>query len=443
MKLFTCEFKTNKPKYQELAGYIATEIKTKHMKTNEALPSKRVLASHLGVSINTIINAYNILLDEGYIYSIPKKGYFVANLNIETKQRNKTSYTKPELKNQIIYNFTTSDVDSTLTPTGTLKKIYNDVLNESQYLKKSDFKGDLSLRENIKDYLYEVKGIVVSSEQIIISSGIDTLLSQIVEITNANIIAVENPGYQKISNLLLCANKKVIHTPVDDKGMTIPNEKVDLIYQTPYSQFPLGIKMTLERKKEFVDYAKYHNTYIIEDSFDSDFKLTPGITSSLFSMSNKIIYLESFSRSLAPSFRISFMVLPLELVAIYNQRYRYFSNPVSTITQLVISKYIKSGFLLSHINKIRTSYRKKRKLILDLIDRTKFDIISSESYLAILVKPHNIPANWRELCKDYQLDIHFISDFMYNNTSDLLMIGYSSISLDKIKDGILILNSIF
>ena len=111
MKLFTYEFKKNKPKYQELASYIANEIKNKQIKTNEALPSKRILASHLGVSINTIINAYNILLDEGYIFSVPKKGYFVANLNIETKPIKRKESSLPVLQDQIIYNFTTSDVD--------------------------------------------------------------------------------------------------------------------------------------------------------------------------------------------------------------------------------------------------------------------------------------------------------------------------------------------
>lgn len=443
MKLFTYEFKKNKPKYQELASYIANEIKNKQIKTNEALPSKRILASHLGVSINTIINAYNILLDEGYIFSVPKKGYFVANLNIETKPIKRKESSLPVLQDQIIYNFTTSDVDSTLTPASTLKKIYNEVLNDSSYLRKGDFKGETSLREAIRNYLYEVKGIEVSIEQIIISSGIDTLLSQIIEITNSNIIAVENPGYQKISNLLLSANKRVIYTPVDDNGMTIPNDKVDLIYQTPYSQFPLGIKMTLDRKNEFINYVNKNNSYIIEDSFDSDFKLTPGITRSMFSMSNKVIYLESFSRSIAPSFRISFMVLPLELLHTYEKRYRYFSNPVSTITQLVICEYIKSGQYLSHINKMRTSYRKKRKLIIEQLDKNKFEIISSESYLAIIVRPHNIPANWQSICNKYKLRIHFISDFMVNGISDLLMIGYSSIPIEKIKDGINILNSIF
>ncbi len=443
MKLFTFEFKNNKPKYQELASYIANEIKTKNMKTDEELPSKRVLSSHLGVSINTIINAYNVLLDEGYIYSIPKKGYFVANLNIETKSKAPHSRQKTNIQNEIIYNFTTNDVDSTLTPANTLKRIYNEVLNDSSYLKKSDFKGDIFLRETVKNYLYEVKGIDVSVNQIIISSGIDTLLNQIVEITNANTIAVENPGYTKIEKLLISAKKNVIPTSIDEKGMTIPNEKVDLIYQTPYSQFPLGIKMTLERKKEFIKYAVSNSVYIIEDSFDSDFKLTPGITSSLFSMSENVIYLESFSRSIAPSFRISFMVLPLPLLNKYDERYRFFSNPVSTITQLVIGKYIQSGYYLSHFNKIRTNYRKKRKIIIDELDKNKFEIISFESYLAIIVRPYNYYKNWRQKCNDNKLDIHMISDFMSHGESKLLMIGYSSIPLDKIKDGINILNSIF
>ena len=424
MNLFTLEFTKNKSKTNELAEAIANDINTNKLKKNDKLPSKRALANHLGISLNTVINAYLLLLSEGYIYSIEKKGYFVSD-NVLIKNTNPRLISNKDIKNDnYLFSFKTSNIDSTVIPTNTLKKIYNDVLKNNNYFYKTDFSGETSLKEAICQYLYEVKGIEANIDDVIISSGIDTLILQIIKLTNANIIAIENPGYKKIETIIKYTEKRIVYQNIDNEGITIPNEAVDLIYTTPYSQFPLGIKMSNHRKNDLINYAKANTGYIIEDSFDSDFTLKP------------------FSRSISPSFRISFMLLPPKLSTKYKALHKGFSNPVSTIEQLVLAKYISTSFF-SHINRLRVSLRKKRELIIETLDLSLFDILYDQSYLAIIVKPKYTPLNIKEILLSNKIDISFINDFMYNGKSDLIMIGYSEIAFDKIKEGIILLNNIF
>ena len=442
MNLLTISFPKGKNKTEKLAEAIVSDINSNKLKKGDRLPSKRVLAYHLGISINTVINAYDLLLSEGYIYTIEKKGYYVSdNALIKKKIEPKFEASDSSVKNYK-YCFKTSNIDSSLIPANTIKKIYNEVLKEDNYLYKTDFSGEKNLKDAICQYLYEVKGIVANPSNIVISSGIDNLLPQIINLIDASTIAIENPGYKKIEKIISYTKKNIVYQSVDNEGIILPKKKVDLIYTTPYSQFPLGIKMSNRRKNEIIEYAKKTGAYIIEDSFDSDFTLKPFITSSLYSMSGNIFYIESFSRSIAPSFRISFMLLPPNLRETYFKIHNGFSNPVSTIDQLVLAKYIKTAFF-NHINRLRTSLRKKRELILESIDLSLFDIINDESYLAIIVKPKKDIPDIRKILIDNSIDISFIEDFMYNKKSKLLMIGYSEIPYNKIKDGINLLNSLY
>lgn len=136
------------------------------------------------------------------------------------------------------------------------------------------------------------------------------------------------------------------------------------------------------------------------------------------------------------------MLLPPKLSTKYKALHKGFSNPVSTIEQLVLAKYISTSFF-SHINRLRVSLRKKRELIIETLDLSLFDILYDQSYLAIIVRPKYIPLNIKEILLSNKIDISFINDFIYNGKSDLIMIGYSEIAFDKIKEGIILLNNIF
>lgn len=444
MELLTFKLDKTKPKMIDIANNIIKLIDNNTLNYNDKLPSKRNLASHLGVSINTIINAYNILEDEGYIYTIPKVGYFISNNNFikDNKINSNINIIKQNNEINIKYDFTTSEIEDSLIPTKHIKKIYQEILQDNNYIYKTNFKGDLNLKKAICNYLYQFKGIYANTDQIVISSGIDTLIPQILKITNSNDVCIEDPGYQKINKIFKNHNKNIKYQIIDESGIVIPKYKTDLIYTTPYCQFPLGIKMTSKRKYELIEYSKINNCYIVEDSFDSDFTLKPFITKPLFSLSENIIYIESFSRSICPSFRLSFMVLPLKLVSLYDKTYSYLSCSVSTIEQMVLTKYL-DQYYLSHINKLRNNFRKKRDLIVSSIDKEVFDIINDESYLAIIVKPKIGIKNIKELLKSNRIKINFINDFSNKYESDLLMIGYSNISYDIIEEGIRLINKIF
>ena len=438
MKKFNVTFENKAPLYIELYNYIKELIIDKKLSPNEKLPSKRTLSTYLGISLNTVIESYNLLLDEELIYTIPKKGYYVSKYDISITKDISIDSLSTNIKSYK-YDFSTKNIDSSIFPYYTWNKICKNIIGNENILIKSDNFGNITLRKTISNYLYESKGLKINPKNIIIGSGIEYLLTTLINILDINNYGVENPGYDKIYKIIKNNNKNVTLCPLDNEGVIINND-IDAIYITPSNQFPTGIKTSMKRKLEISKWAK-DNKYIIEDDFDSEFKYLSNQSISLFELAkDNTIFLSTYSRTISPSLRISYMILPDKLYNDYYNKYSFYSTTVSTLDQLILSEFISSSAYSRHLNKTKALYKQKRELIINILEQYDyFNIDYQNSYLSLIVST-SFDINkkkFKELCINNSLDISLMEDYYLDNKKDTrIVIGYSGIEINKITEGI-------
>lgn len=444
MKLYTINLNDKEALYLQLYKNIKKDILENKLKPGESLPSKRELSKHLNISLNTVVNAYNLLLEEGFITSIPKKGYYVLNYNIpQSKQINEKNNIDTTIKYK--YDLSTKKIDKESFPLYSWNKISKQIIYDGDFLNKSNNLGNDSLRETISKYLYETKGISVNKNNIIIGSGIEYLLTNLINILDIDTYAIEDPGYDKINKILINNHKRVIYAPLDEGGINI-NALVEAscVYLTPANQFPTGIKMTLERKLEIINWAK--GKYIIEDDFDSEFKYLSNTSTSIYALSpSNTIMLSTYSRTITPSIRISYMILPDELLSKYNKAYSFYSSTVSTLDQLILNEFIKSGAYSRHLNKTKDLYKKKRKLIISMLEEYDFITIDyKNSYLSLIIDIDEFDKDkFKALALSEGLDISIMDDYIFKNKiTNKIIIGYTSIAFEDIREAINLLIAI-
>ncbi len=444
MKKFDFTFEKKAPIYIELYNKIKELILNKTLKPNEKLPSKRTLSTYLDISLNTVIEAYNLLIDEELIISIPKKGYYVSEYDLSITKDIESSSLNTSIKNYK-YDFSTKNIDSKIFPYYTWNKLCKDIIYNENILIKSDNYGNVKLRNTIANYLYENKGISINPKNIIIGSGIEYLLSLIINLLNLSTIGIENPGYDKIYKIIENNHKKAVLCDLDDEGMIINNINANAIYITPSNQFPTGIKTSMKRKIEIAKWAK-GNKYIIEDDFDSEFKYLSNKSISLLSLNKEnTILLSTYSRTISPSLRISYMILPDKVYELYNKKYSFYSTTVSTLDQLILAEFINSGAYSRHLNKTKSLYKQKRELIISLLKNYEYiDIDYNNSYLSLIISIKNLNKEiFKKECIKNSIDISLMEDYYLNKKDDnRIIIGYSGIDIDNIPEGINLLINI-
>ena len=374
--------------YEHLYGCLKRDIIEGRLSANFQLPSKRSFAKHLNISTITIENAYDQLVSEGFIYSVPRKGFFVSDLEGMTsyiysaKKKGKSSADKKEISKskELFADFTSNQTEASSFPFSTWAKITRNVLSNRQndLMVNPSVGGVIELREAIAEYLSEFRDINVLPEQIIIGAGTEYLYTLIFQLVGRDKrFAVENPGYEKLTKILEAYSMEVSQISLDDEGLSVvelEKSKSQVVHVTPSHHFPTGITMPVKRRYELLSWAAHkEDRYIIEDDYDSEFRMNGRPVPSLFSMDihEKIIYMNTFTKSLASTIRISYMVLPIHLVKIFSEKLDFYANTVSTFEQYTLAAFIKDGHLEKHINRQRTAYRRKRNLILSKLQKGK------------------------------------------------------------------------
>lgn len=442
MNLLTIQLNKNDKIYLQIYEAIRQQILSNNIKANEKLPSKRKLANHLNVSLSTICNAYSLLIEEGYITSIEKKGYYALSYNINTTNSLAIKPINTNLDYSYLYDFTTKNIDKDSFPFYTWNKLSKSILyNDPSILSRMPSKGFIGLRNEISRYLEETRNMLCNPENIIIGSSIEYLLTILCHILNCDTYCLENPGYKKIATILENNHKTIKYANIDASGICLNELEASLakvVYVTPSNQFPTGKKMNMSRKIELIGWAK-DNRYIIEDDFDSEFRIFGKPSTTLYSLNAKsTIFLSNFSRTLAPSIRLAYMVLPDSLAKVYDAYYLHYSSSVSTLEQLVITSFIKDGFYFRHLNKMRNIYRTRRQRIISFLEEYSFlEINTVDSYLSLLVniKGSYDPVVLASIFEKESLNIKFLSD--YGRVKDnMLIIGYSAINDDILVDGL-------
>ena len=370
--------------YEYLYKCIKDDIVSGKIKTDEKLPSKRNMAKNHDISVITVENAYAQLLVEGYIRAVEKKGYFANEITNQISENqevteNVSEYkiNKPE-KVKWIVDFNSNHVRYDSFPFATWSKIMRQKLldEENSFLMTPSRNGIWELRSAIAKHLREFRGLTVLADQIIVGAGTEYLYGLIVQLLGRDsVIATENPGYRKISMVYESNGVRTIHLPMDNQGISIDElEKSDanIVHISPNHHFPTGKVMPAARRHQLLEWANMGERYIIEDDYDSEFRLMGKPIPSMQSMdfSEKVIYINTFTKSLSSTIRISYMILPEHLLKKYYDTLSFYACTVSNFEQYTLAKFIQEGYFEKHINHMRIFYKKQRDTMISAINNS-------------------------------------------------------------------------
>lgn len=368
--------------YESLYKCIKNDILQGKLCAGEKLPSKRSFAKNLGISVITVENAYGQLSDEGYIYSMPKRGFYVSDIDMVANP-NTSAKTSADANlfddsasiacSPYFADFSSNQTDSEIFPftiwTKTVRSVLND--NRIQLMINPPCGGILPLRNAIARYLGDFRGMKVAPHQIIIGAGTEYLYGLLIQLLGKNLIyGVENPGYHKIGKICKSMGVTYRHVDLDESGVSIhelEEKKIDIIHTSPSHHFPTGIVTPVSRRYELLGWAaKKKQHYIIEDDYDSELRLSgkPFPTLQSIDVSGKVIYMNTFTKTLASTVRISYMVLPEDLAKRFYSELSFYSCTVSNFEQYTLAQFMENGSFEKHINRLRNYYQNKRDAIL-------------------------------------------------------------------------------
>ena len=434
--------------YTHLYKCIKKDILAGTLKPTEKLPSKRMLAKNLGISLITVENAYAQLLVEGYIYSEPKRGYYVAKLQQQLLPKNQPQASKPIIatKEQLTLSFAKSSVPPDTFPYNIWARLLRNTLtsaDEHALISDTAAGGVLPLRKALAKHLYQFRGLSVSPEQIIIGSGTQTLYNLIVQLLGrSHVYALEDPGYPQLAAIYGTNDVFCRYLPMDEQGIqaeVLESSGADILHITPSHQFPTGITMPVSRRYELLHWAsKKSSRYIIEDDYDCEFRLFGKPIPPLQSIdkSEKVIYINTFSKTLAPTFRISYMVLPPHLASLFYAKLGFYSCTVSNFEQFTLAKFIEGGYFERHINRMRTYYRNKRDNLLQYLascPASKALQVEGENsglHFLLHLATEASDSQLRAAAATQGLQIKFLTDYYHHKLSDnshTLLMNYTGI----------------
>lgn len=359
-----------KTKYYYLYSAIKEDILSGTLRKNEKLPSKRALAEHLGVSLITVETAYQLLKDEGYIESRERSGYYVMELKLLGKRDNVARELEllehgQRKKLRLLENAEHQEQTS-IFPESVYFKTVRGVLNDygSELLEKSPNEGCAVLRNAIAKYLLRYRGIFAQPEQIIIGSGAEHLYSTVVRMFgNDKVYGLEDPSYQQIRMVYEGMGAECEMLKMGKEGILsteLERTQADILHVTPFHSYPSGVTATVRKRQEYLEWAKRNEKIIIEDDFDSEFFM-PGKPIDTLYMSDdsqRVIYINTFSKSLSPSIRIGYMILPEKYLEEYRKTMGDFSCTVPVLDQYVLAEFIDKGHFEQHLNRVRKQKRK-------------------------------------------------------------------------------------
>jgi len=351
-----------KKKYYNLYLDLKRLIKEGKYKAGEKLPSKRVMADKTGYSQITVATAYEILESEGYIESKERSGYYVLKMdgfwqNDAEKQKPFEHLKEPEREGD-------EDFEHSVW-VKTIRKVLSD--GDRRLFLKAPNKGCAVLRNAIADYLYRYRAITVDPNNIIIGSGSEQLYQSVAKILKEKkIFGIERPSYKQIKEVYLSEGVDIIELDMEKNGIDsklLKKGGFDVLHVTPFNSYPSGITADASKRQEYLRWVTEGERFIVEDDFASEFFMPGKPIQSLFSLdkTQSVIYLNTFSRSLSPSMRVGYMILPSVLMPLYEERQGKFSCTVPVLDQYILAEFIKSGNFERHLNRVRRKLNKGEK----------------------------------------------------------------------------------
>lgn len=438
--------------YEHAYRCIKKDIISGKIAPGEKLPSKRAFARNNGVSTITIQNAYDQLVSEGYVCAIERKGYFVSEMcGISAVQKeSKISYAirVPEVR-RYACDLSGDDMDPDHFPFSNWARVLRKVisLRKDDLMTISPTTGVYELRRAIATHLASFRGMLVDPDQIVVGAGSEYLYGLLIQLLGKDkIYAIEDPGYEKLVHIYDQYGVQPVYADIGSEGSSIDGLNAtgaEIVHICPDHHFQTGATMSAERRYAMLVWAnESDDRYVIEDDYDSEFRYKGRPLPTLFSIdkSEKVIYMNTFSKTLTPTIRVSYMIVPVHLVARIHERLSFLSCTVSNFEQYTLAEFIERGFLEKHIDRMRLFYMRQRSDVLDVIKKSrlseKCEIIDNNSGLHFIIKLDTDISDkvLGEMLREKDVSIRALSDHHLAPKDDveehMFILNYSNIKRD-------------
>ncbi|WP_270181271.1 MocR-like pyridoxine biosynthesis transcription factor PdxR [Alkalihalobacillus sp. CinArs1] len=447
------------PLYLQLYDEVKKQILKGTLPKDSKMPSVRLLSSNLAISRNTVETAYERLLSEGYIYSKARSGYFIQDLATDVmREIAKENPTRnSEIENHpssITYDFRGNRVDTTNFPLSTWRKITNQSMKDQvdELFHFGHPQGEIGLRKEIAHYLQQARGVTCSEEQIIIGPHSQYLLNLLCQMIglNGQTIAFENPGYYAAREVFRLLGYKIDSIPVDKNGIDLNHlhkSSAVMAYVTPSHQIPLGYIMPVQQRLKLIEWAVEGNRYIIEDDLNSEFRYSGDPIPALQHLDHhgRIIYMGTFFKSLLPSIRLNYMVLPPGLLEIYQKELIIYQQTTSRVLQKTVEIFMKEGYWIRHLRRMRKIYKKKFEWTKKCIQRYMGDHVTilgdhAGHHVVIKLNEPDKDIDYHSLASDSGIALDSVELFLDKthpaNFHHIYMLCFTALSEEQIEEGI-------
>lgn len=442
--------------YEQLYEGIRRDILSGTLPAHQRLPSKRALAQHLEVSIITVQNAYEQLAAEGYIYSQEKRGYYVSPVERPLQAAARQPAPLPPEPEQKTYflDLVTNSIDRAYFPFTVWARLMRETLLERDkaLLQAAPYNGAEELRRAISDYLRQFRGMNVDSGQIIVGAGTEFLYSLLIQLLGREkCYAVEDPGYSKIAEIYRSHQVNLRRVGLDEKGLStrlLRRQEADIVHLSPSHHYPTGIVMPIGRRQELLHWAEeQEGRWILEDDYDSEFRFVGRPIPTLFSIdeAQRVIYLNTFSKTIAPSIRISYMILPPRLMEVYREKLGFYACTVSGFEQYTLAKFMAQGRYEQHLSRMKARYRQKRDAVIAMLRSSpladRVEIMEQDAGLHFLVRlDTRLPdAALRSRAAEQGVRLALLSDYYSapeTAPQHIVVVNYSGIDLERLPEGL-------
>lgn len=449
--------------YIHLYKCIKNDILSGKLTADTKLPSKRSFAKHLGISTITVENAYAQLQSEGYIYSLPKKGFFVTEITAPITTTPTMPFTKiyiTDTKHEYQIDFVNNKTSPDNFPFSIWAKLIRETISEKseELMTTPPYGGIPELRLAICNHLKAFRNMDVTPEQVIVGAGTEYLYGLLIKLLGFDkLYAIENPGYQKLARIY--ESNQVIYRaiPLDENGMNInilEHSGAMIAHITPSHHYPTGIVTSINRRYELLGWAaRSSKRYIIEDDYDSEFRLAgqPIPTLQSIDHSERVIYINTFTKSLSSTVRLSYMILPKHLLEKFHQTLSFYSCTVSNFEQYTLARFLSDGYFEKHINRMRTHYKNLRDTLLTAIKKSPFSshikIYEEDAGLHFLMKINTKKSDEELLRIAAKHGVHLacLSQYYFEPLKNIpkhtLILNYAGLTLEQIPIAVKLLES--
>ncbi len=438
-----------KNKYYTLYKSIREDILCGNLRAGEKLTGKRTLAGHLGVSVVTVQTAYEQLLAEGYIVSEERRGYFVAEVNVGRSGGYDFYEQSESKKKKYALDLCSGRAPDSLFPFSVWAKLMRATLSEEgeHLLERVPADGDRALKIAIATYLYRNRGVKVNPRYIVIGAGAEYLYGVIVQLLGRDKpYAIENPGYGRIRTTYTLNGADCVCIPVTERGADVSKVETSgacALHVSPSHQYPTGAVMPADLRSRILKWAHDSGAYIIEDDYDSEFRLYGKPLQPILGLNaERVIYLNTFSKTLAPSMRLGYMVLPPALYEKFSELYAQSASVVPLFEQKTLAAMLEGGYFERHVSRLKNYYRSVREKLLEKISALPFNkrIIETGGGLHITLKLHDFTdGQIKAYAEERGIKLKCVSDYLVESCDGydgIAVINYSSVKaedLDKVK----------